>query len=71
MMVGPGVAVAEQHGDHKYVPGKLKREVGADEDVAADCLDCGQDRIETERADQLVYGVLRFPGLRAGWQVLT
>ena len=53
MMGGPGVAVAEQHGDHEYVPGELQREVGADENVTAGGLDCGQDRIEMEGADHL------------------
>lgn len=61
----PGVAVAQQHGDHEDVPDELQGEVRADEDVAASRLDCGQDRVEPEAVDQFGYrvrGVLTLPG---------
>jgi hypothetical protein len=68
---GAGVAVAEQHGDHEYVPGELQREVGSDEDVTAGCLDSGQDRVELEVADQLGDRVRRVLARRRRSRVLV
>jgi hypothetical protein len=63
VVIGSGVAVAEQHGDHEDVPGQLQREVAAGEDAPARCLDRGEDRVELE-AGHDPGRVLALPGVR-------
>lgn len=67
VVIGSGVAAAEQHGDHEDVPSQLQREVGAGEDAAASCLDRGEDRVEPEAGHDpghCLGGVLALPGVR-------
>lgn len=63
MVRGPRVLVAEQHGHLKHVPSELQCQVRAYEDVAARCLDRGQNRVEPEVADQLGYRIRRWLAL--------